>query len=108
MFLNTWVEITGIDAAGLQFAERSRLEDFGDSGCRFSLRGAIHRGSVVGIKPLGADGEFLPDEFPRLFLVIWTKCEGGRITAGARILRDDELSAGCIQASIAVSKYFEK
>jgi hypothetical protein len=54
--LHSWVEITGVDSSGLQFAERSRLEDVGDAGCRFSLRGAVHKGSVLGVEPLGPEG----------------------------------------------------
>lgn len=47
------VQITGIDKSGLQFVERSRLEDIGDSGCRFSLRGQVPQGNVIGVMPLG-------------------------------------------------------
>ena len=106
--LHSWVEITGVDGSGLQFAERCRLEDVGDSGCRFSLRGAVHPGSVLGVKPLGPEGENLPDEFPRLFVIIWVKRKGNRLTVGARSLREDELSDGGVQTICSVSNSSEK
>jgi hypothetical protein len=92
--MHSRVEITGVDGAGLQFAERTQVEDVGDTGCRFTLRGAVHQGSVLGVKPLGPEGENLVDEFPRLFVVIWAKRIGGRLSVGTRSLREDELSDG--------------
>lgn len=97
--LHSWVQITGVDESGLQFTERSRLEDVGDSGCRFSLLGAVHQGSVLGIEPLGAEGEDLQDEFPRPFVVIWAKRKGNRLTVGAKSLREHESSDGGIHAA---------
>jgi hypothetical protein len=101
--LHSWVEITGVDEWGLQFAERSRLEDVGDSGCRFSMRGAVHQGSVLGVKPLGPEGENLLDEFPRLFVIIWAKRKGDRFAVGARSLREDEISYGGIHKICSAS-----
>jgi hypothetical protein len=101
--LHSWVEITGVDESGLQFAERSRLEDVGDSGCRFSMRGAVHQGSVLGVKPLGPEGENLMDEFPRLFVIIWVRSKGDRFAVGARSLREDELSDGGIHKICSAS-----
>ena len=51
-FLHSQVEITGVDESGLQFAERARVEDVSDLGCRFSIRGAVHEGSIL-------DGHFV-------------------------------------------------
>jgi len=106
--LHSWVKITGVDESGLQFAERSRLEDVGDSGCRVSLRGAVHQGSVLGVEPLGLEGEELPDEFPRLFVIIWVKRKGDRLTVGVRSLREDELSDGSNHAVCSASNSSEK
>jgi hypothetical protein len=92
--LHSWVEISGVDESGLQYVERTHREDLGDKGCRFAMRGAVHQGSVVGIKPLGAEGERLADEFPRMFLVIWAKRKGDRLMVGARSLREEEISGG--------------
>jgi hypothetical protein len=68
--LHSLVEISGVDAAGLQFVENSRLEDVGDAGCRFSLRHVVLQGCVLGVEPLGPEGENFADEFPRMFLVV--------------------------------------
>jgi len=106
--LHTSVQITGVDETGLQFVERSRLEDIGDLGCRFSLRGAVRPGSVVGVMPLGQNGEPLIDELPRLFVVIWIKRKGKRMTVDARSLRDDELSDGDPQTRVSTGKLLAK
>jgi hypothetical protein len=106
--LHSPVEITGVDESGLQFAERSQLEDVGDRGCCFSIRGAVHQGSVLGVMPLGPEGENLPDEFPRLFVIIWVKRKGNRLTVGARCLQEDELFDGGIQAVRSASSFSEK
>lgn len=92
LFLHSQVEITGVDQSGLQFAEHAAVEDVSDLGCRFSIRGAVKGGSILGVKPLGPEGENLSDEFPRLFVVIWVKHKGTRWAVGARSLREEELS----------------
>jgi hypothetical protein len=106
--LPSCVEITGVDSSGLQVAERSRLEDEGDAGCRFSLRGAVHKGSVLGVEPLGPKGQNIPDEFPRLFVVIWTKRKSSRLTVGTRSLREDELSNGAFHTINSALNLSEK
>ena len=106
--LHSWVQITGVDESGLQFAERSRLEDIGDSGCRLSILGAVHQGSVLAIKPLGAEGQDLQDEFSRLFVVIWAKRKGNRLTVGARSLRQHEFSDVGIHGAPSGSDFSEK
>jgi hypothetical protein len=95
-FLHSKVEITGVDDLGCQFAERSHLEDVGDLGCRFSMRNVVHQGSILGVEPLGPEGENFPAEYTRLFVVIWVKCRGDRLMVGTRCLLENELSyAGC-------------
>ena len=106
--LHSRVEITGVDASGLQFAERSQVEDVGDSGCRFTMRGAVHQGSVLGVEPLGPEGENLPDEFPRMFVTMWVKRKGNRLTVGARSLREDELSDGGARIPCSASTSSQK
>jgi hypothetical protein len=90
--LHSPVEITGVDESGLQFAERARVEDVSDVGCRISMRSAVLRGSILGIEPMGPDGEGLPDEFPRLFVIVWAKRTGDHLMVGVRSLRENELS----------------
>jgi hypothetical protein len=107
-FLHSEVEITSVDRSGLQFVERSRVEDVSDLGCRFSLRGAVHQGSVLGVKPLGPHGEKLEDEFARLFLVVWVKRKRNRLTVGARSLREDELADPDFHAIRRASNFSEK
>jgi len=106
--LHSPVEITGVDESGLQFAERARVEDVSDLGCRFSIRGAVHQGSVLGVMPMGPEGENLLDEFPRLFVIIWAKRKGDRLTVGARSLREDELSDGGVRTMCSVLNFSEE
>jgi hypothetical protein len=106
--LHSPVEITGVDESGLQFAERARVEDVSDLGCRFSIRGAVHQGSVLGVTPLGPEAENLLDEFPRLFVIIWAKRKGDRLTVGVRSLREDELSDGGVHTVCSASNSSEK
>jgi hypothetical protein len=106
--LHSPVEITGVDESGLQFTERSRLEDVGDRGCRFSMRGAVRQGSVLGVMPLGPEGENLPDQFSRLFVIIWVKRKDNRLTVGARCLQEDELLDGSNDAIRSASSFSER
>jgi hypothetical protein len=108
LFLHSQVEITGVDESGLQFSERARVEDVSDLGCRLSIRGAVHKGSILGVEPLGPEGENLSDEFPRLFVVIWVKRRGKRLAVGARSLREDELSDSGVHSNSSASKLSAK
>ncbi|MGA7795058.1 MAG: hypothetical protein WCA19_18625 [Candidatus Acidiferrales bacterium] len=108
LFLHSQVEISGVDESGLQFAERARVEDVSDLGCRFSMRGAVHEGSILGVEPLGPEGENLSDEFPRLFVVIWVKRKENRLAVGARSLREEELSDAGFHSIISASKLSAK
>jgi hypothetical protein len=94
--LHSPVEITGVDESGLQFVEQSRLEDVGDLGCRFSLRNSVQQGAILGVEPLGRDGENFEDEYSRLFIIVWREPQGDRLLVGARCLLEDELTdSGC-------------
>ena len=93
---------------GLRFVERSHLGDIGDLGCRFSLRPAVHPGSVIAVMSLGQNGEILIDEFPPLLVDIWIKRKRKRMTVGARSLRADELSDGDPQTRFSTGKLLAK
>jgi len=92
LVLHSPVAITGIDEAGRQFTEPSRLENVSDKGCRFSIGRKIQPGAILGVEPLGPNGEKYPDEYPRLFVVVWVEFRGGRFSTGARCLVEGELS----------------
>jgi hypothetical protein len=106
--LHSWVQIIGIDKSGSQFSERTRLEDVGDSGCRFTLQRVVRKGGFLGIIPLGEEGQNVQNEFPRLFVIIWVKNKGDRLTVGVRSLVKDELSDGGLQAGCSPSKISAK
>jgi hypothetical protein len=92
LILHAQVEISGISDSGEQFAERSSLEDVSALGCRFSIKNALQSRVVLGIEPLGERGEKLADEFPHLFVVLWVKPNGDRLTVGARSFTEKELT----------------
>lgn len=92
LVLHSPVAITGIDEAGRQFTEQSRLENVSDKGCRFSIGRKIHPGAIPGIEPLGPSGEKYPDEYPRLFVVVWVGFTGGFFAIGNRCMVEGELS----------------
>jgi hypothetical protein len=89
--LHVPVEITGVDNAGRNFAESARIENVSELGCCFSIQNAVRAGGVLGIEPLGPDGEHLPDEHPRPFAIIWLNRKGDRWTIGVKSIREDGL-----------------
>jgi hypothetical protein len=90
--LHAQVEVSGIADSGQQFGERARLEDVSALGCRFTIENEVQTRSLLGVEPLGENGEKLSDEFPHLFVVLWVKPNGKRLTVGARSLTEKELT----------------
>lgn len=97
------VEITGVNDSGLQFVEQSQIVDAGEMGCCFSMRNAVQQGAILGIEPLGPHSENLEDEYPRLFVIIWTEREGDRQMVGARCLLVDEFTDSCSSTDLSSS-----
>ena len=91
VFVNTQIQIAGVDHSGLQFVEKGRLVDVGGMGCRFLAQQKFRLGDIVGIEPLGPLGEKLADEFPRMFVIVWSRDKGMFVEAGARCLEENEL-----------------
>ncbi len=98
------VEITGVDRSGLQFTERARLVDVGGLGCHLLARNTLQQGGILGMEPLGPHGENLPDEFPRLFVIVRVLRRGELWEAGVRCLMEDELTDGPSHGSCAEAK----
>ncbi len=101
---NSQVEINGIDAAGVQFTERARLADVGGEGCCILARNSVQKGGIIGVEPLGPEGENLSGEFPRLFIIVRVKREGDFFEIGARCLLEDELCDSKMQMQSSSSK----
>jgi hypothetical protein len=104
ILLHSPIEITGVEASGLQFAERAQVENVSDTGCRFTMRSDVHRGGILGVEPVGPDGEKLAEDYPRLFLIIWVKRKGDRVTVGVGCLTKDELTDVCVHPNFSNSK----
>jgi len=98
------VEITGIDDAGQQFAERTQSIDVSSEGCRFLIRNELRPGFVIGVEPLGPKGQHLTDEFPRLFIVVRTNRNGDLLEIGIRGLLAEELSGTALNVEYAKSQ----
>jgi hypothetical protein len=87
--INARVEIAGVDIAGNPFMERTSVRDFSDAGCRFRTQMHIRRGDTVAIKPLGSDGQSLPQEQSKWFEIMWgVRCASGWMV-GARVSRQE-------------------
>ena len=89
LLINAQVEITGVDHAGNPFTERTKVEDFSDVGCRFWTRNLLRRGGTVAIKPLGQDGEGMPQELTKLFEIMWAVRRTTGWTVGVRALQSE-------------------
>jgi hypothetical protein len=87
--INAQVEIAGVDIAGNPFMERTSVRDFSDAGCRFRTQVHLRRGDTVAIKPLGAEGQSLPQEQSKWFEIMWAVgCSAGWMV-GARVSRQE-------------------
>jgi len=87
--INTQVEIAGVDIAGNPFKEQTSVRDFSDAGCRFRTQVHLRRGDTVAIKPLGAEGQSLPQEQSKWFEIMWAvRCAAGWMV-GARVSRQE-------------------
>jgi hypothetical protein len=93
--LHSPIEITGVPASGHQFAERAYVEDVSDLGCHFTLRSSVECGGIIGIEPLGPEGEKPADDFRRSFVIAWVKPKDDRFAVGPRCLLEDELAGLC-------------
>jgi PilZ domain len=70
------IEVSGFDHAGRFFTERTSTLDASMCGCRFNLRTAVERGSVVAIRLLHAEIRSALDRPTVLFQVAHTQQSG--------------------------------
>lgn len=70
------IEVSGFDHAGRFFTERTCTIDASLCGCRFNLRSAVERGSVVAVRLLGAESRSVVDRPTLLFQVAHTEQSG--------------------------------
>ena len=93
LFVNAPVEITNLDATMGSATEQVRIEDFGDFGCRFSMRGPVREGDSIAIQLLRQDGTRALDVPVKFFTVKWVIGGIEISTVGARVLEGDKLEA---------------
>jgi len=67
------IEVSGFDHAGRFFTEHTSTVDASPCGCRFGLRAAVERGSVVAIRLVNARGQSAIDRPTLLFQVAHTQ-----------------------------------
>lgn len=67
------IEVSGFDHSGRFFTEHTWTVDASLCGCRFSLRTAVERGSVVAIRILNAEKRSAMDRPTVLFQVAYTQ-----------------------------------
>jgi hypothetical protein len=92
-FVNAPVEITNLDGGVDLLAEQVIIENIGDLGCRFSMRGPVREGDAIAIQLLAQDGTRLPDEPVKFFEVMWV-ARGMEISmVGAQIMKVEKFAA---------------
>jgi hypothetical protein len=67
------VEVSGFDARGRFFTERTSTHDVSDSGCSFLLNAELEENSAVSIRVVRRRNGMMHDDPPVLFRVAWTK-----------------------------------
>jgi hypothetical protein len=93
-FANAPVEITNLDGGEDVVAEKVLIENVGELGCRFSMRGPVRERDAIAIQLLAQEGGRLSDAPVKFFEVMWV-ARGGEISmVGARIM-DREKFAAC-------------
>ena len=92
MSISAPVEITNLNSPERRAAEKAIIEDVGDFGCQFSMRGPVQKGNTIIIKLLADDGVSPSDVPAKFFEVMWVE-QGTEIsTVGARILQGEKLA----------------
>lgn len=85
------IEVSGFDANGKFFTERSVTMDISENGCRFQLKSQIERSSVVALKVLHRNRSDSSPERPLLFSVARAIQEGNGWTLGAVKLQPENI-----------------
>jgi len=67
------VEVSGFDARGCFFTERTSTFDVSDSGCSFLLNAELEESSAVSVRVLRRRNGVTHDDPPVLFRVAWTR-----------------------------------
>ncbi|MGH9738243.1 MAG: hypothetical protein ACRD4X_06600 [Candidatus Acidiferrales bacterium] len=67
------VEISGFDARGRFFTERTYTIEVSDSGCSFLLNAEVEKRSAVSMRVIRRCSGMMQDDPPVLFSVVWTK-----------------------------------
>lgn len=80
------VEISGFDARGRFFTERTKTLDVSDFGCRFQLRAEIEKHSAISVRVIRRRNGMMMDDPPVLFRVVWVRhANPGWMVAGAKL-----------------------
>jgi PilZ domain len=67
------VEISGFDARGRFFTERTSTLDVSDSGCSFLLNAELEKNSAVSVRVIRRRNGLMLDDPPVLFRVAWIR-----------------------------------
>jgi len=88
--VNAPVEITRSNEQSGATTEKTIIEDVGDNGCRFSMRGPVQVGDTVLIQLLSEDGIAPLNAPAKLFQVIWVKRGEEKSAVGVRSCQAEE------------------
>lgn len=67
------VEISGFDARGRFFTERTKTLDVSESGCRFRVRAELEKDSAISVRVIQRRNGMMMDDPPVLFRVVWAR-----------------------------------
>lgn len=81
------VEVTGFDANGRLFCERTITQDISATGCRILLKRLVSRDDVLAIRLLGHKQEGVEPGSLLLFHVVWVTREDKEWMVGAEMLQ---------------------
>jgi len=80
------VEISGFDARGRFFTERTKTLDVSESGCRLELRAEVEKHSAISVRVIRRRNGMMMDDPPVLFRVVWVRhTNPGWMIAGAKL-----------------------
>jgi hypothetical protein len=91
LFLSFLVELSGIDAKGKPFVERTKTDDISATGCRLVTTIPVKCGDLVDIRLTVPEGSRLPPESAHQFEIMWVHPVRSGWSVGAHQLHEGKI-----------------
>ena len=108
LLVNAPVEIANLNCEDCPAVEHVFIEDVGDSGCRFSMRGPVREGDRIAIQLLDQDGKKLLEIPVKFFEVIWVQAGTESAAVGVQRIEGEKLDACKVAMERRVSRHFSE